>query len=85
MKFSVLLEHLSGVDGAPRSLAVDPDLTGAAAIDEAVAGQLAFLEQGSSLRNANYDLRASPAIPRRDIGPWAQSTIDSDLYRKPLE
>lgn len=41
--------------------------------------------QGSSLRNANYDLRASPAIPRRDIGPWSQSTIDSDLYRKPLE
>jgi len=41
--------------------------------------------QGSSMRNANYDLRSSPAIPRRDIGPWAQSTIDSDLYRKPLE
>ena len=41
--------------------------------------------KGSSLRNANYDLRSSPAIPRKDIGPWSQSTIDSDLYRKPLE
>ena len=41
--------------------------------------------QGSSLRNANYDLRSSPSIPRRDVGPWAQSTIDGDLYRKPLE
>lgn len=41
--------------------------------------------QGSSLRNANYDLRSSPAIPRRDVGPWAQSTIEGDLYRKPLE
>lgn len=41
--------------------------------------------KGSSLRNANYDLRSSPAIPRKDVGPWANSTIDSDLYRKPLE
>ena len=41
--------------------------------------------QGSSLRNANYDLRSSPAIARRDVGPWAQSTIDGDLFRKPLE
>lgn len=41
--------------------------------------------QGSSLRNANYDLRSSPTIARRDIGPWAQSTIETDLLRKPLE
>ena len=41
--------------------------------------------KGSSLRNANYDLRSSPAIPRKDVGPWSNSTIDSDLYRKPLE
>jgi hypothetical protein len=40
---------------------------------------------GNSLRNANRDLRSAPAIPRGDVGPWAQSTIDSDLYRKPLE
>lgn len=41
--------------------------------------------QGSSLRNANYDLRSNPTIPRVNVGPWQQSTIDSDLYRKPLE
>ena len=41
--------------------------------------------QGSSLRNANYDLRAAPSIPRKQIGPWSQSTIDPDPYRKPLE
>ena len=41
--------------------------------------------KGSSLRNANYDLRSSPAIPRQDVGPWSNSTIDGDLYRKPLE
>ena len=41
--------------------------------------------QGSSLRNANYDLRAAPTIPRRQVGPWSQSTIDPDPFRKPLE
>jgi hypothetical protein len=41
--------------------------------------------QGSSLRNANHDLRSAPVIPRRDVGPWAQSTIEADLLRKPLE
>lgn len=40
---------------------------------------------GSSLRNASYDLRRSPTIPRSNIGPWQQSTIDSDLYRKSLD
>lgn len=41
--------------------------------------------QGSSLRNANYDLRSAPAIGRKDVGPWSQSTIDPDPFRKPLE
>lgn len=41
--------------------------------------------KGSSLRNANYDLRSSPTIPRQNVGPWGQSTIDTDLFRKPLE
>ena len=41
--------------------------------------------QGSSLRNANHDLRSAPVIPRRDVGPWAQSTVEADLLRKPLE
>ena len=40
--------------------------------------------QGSSLRNANYDIRANPIIPKADVGPWAQSTIDPDVYTKPL-
>jgi hypothetical protein len=41
--------------------------------------------QGSSLRNANYDLRSAPSIARKDVGPWSQSTIDPDPFRKPLE
>jgi hypothetical protein len=41
--------------------------------------------QGSSLRNANRDMRSAPSIPRQQVGPWMQSTIESDMYRKPLE
>jgi hypothetical protein len=40
---------------------------------------------GSSLRNASYDLRRSPVIPRSNVGPWQQSTNDADLYRKSLD
>lgn len=41
----------------------------------------------SSLKNANQQLRSDPFIPRKDIGPWNQSTImSSDLTnRKVLE
>jgi hypothetical protein len=42
--------------------------------------------QGSALKNANYQLRADIPIPRVDVGPWANSTIESgDLARRPLE
>ena len=41
--------------------------------------------QGSSLRNANYQLRSDPPNPRFDVGPWSGSTIDPDLMRRPLE
>lgn len=40
---------------------------------------------GSSLRNASYDLRRSPTIARSSVGPWQQSTVDADLYRKSLD
>ena len=39
----------------------------------------------SSLRNANYQLRADPAIPKVNTGPWNGTTIEGDLERKPLE
>ena len=41
--------------------------------------------QGSSLRNANYQLRSDPVIPRVDVGPWQQSTIESDTNRRVFE
>ena len=40
---------------------------------------------GSSLRNANLQLRAEPANPRNTTNcPWNISTIEPDLQRKPL-
>lgn len=41
--------------------------------------------QGSSLRNANQQIRSEPLIKQMDISPWQQSTIDPDTWRKPLE
>lgn len=40
---------------------------------------------GSSLRNANLQLRSEPQIPQVNIGPWNNTTIESDKYRRPLE
>lgn len=39
----------------------------------------------SSLRNANYQERSEPVIPKKDIGPWGNSTIQPDTFRRPLE
>lgn len=41
--------------------------------------------QGSSMRNANLQLRSEPANPRVPVSPWQQSTIEPDFLRKPLE
>lgn len=40
---------------------------------------------GQTLRNANLQERSDPIIPKSNIGPWNQSTIDPDLGRVPLE
>ena len=40
--------------------------------------------QGSSLKNANYDLRANPLIPKADVGPWSQSSIEPNIYQREL-
>ena len=42
--------------------------------------------QGSSLRNANLQLRSEPSNPRTNTNcPWNISTIEEDKFRKPLE
>lgn len=40
---------------------------------------------GSSLRNPNLQLRSEPANPRAAVGPFLNSTIEPDMYRRPLE
>jgi len=41
--------------------------------------------KSSTLRNSNQQLRSDPYIPKQDVGPWWQSTIDPDIMRVPLE
>lgn len=41
--------------------------------------------QGSSLKNASWDLRSEYPNPRVNVGPWQGSSIDPDLLRRPLE
>jgi uncharacterized protein (UPF0333 family) len=48
------------------------------------AGQMLGI-QGNTLKNANLQLRSEPPIPKSNIGPWNQSTIESDPYRVCLE
>jgi hypothetical protein len=40
---------------------------------------------GQTLRNANQQLRSDPVIPKKDVSPWLQSTIEPDLGRTSLE
>ena len=40
---------------------------------------------GSSLRNANLQIRSEPPNPQVYVGPWNMSTITPDFMRPPLE
>lgn len=40
---------------------------------------------GSTLRNANLQLRSEPPNPQSQVSPWLNSTIQPDLMRVPLE
>ena len=40
---------------------------------------------GTSLRNANMQLRSDPPNPQVQVSPWIQSTINPDTNRKPFE
>jgi hypothetical protein len=40
---------------------------------------------GSSMRNANLQVRSEPANPQMNTGPWNKSTIDPDVMRPSLE
>jgi hypothetical protein len=40
---------------------------------------------GSSLRNANLQVRSEPPNPTTIVSPWLNTTIEPDLMRAPLE
>ncbi len=40
---------------------------------------------GSSLRNANLQIRSEPVIPQNNVGPWNNTTIEPDNLRRNLE
>jgi len=40
---------------------------------------------GSTMRNANLQLRSEPPNPQGNVGPWLNSTIEPDVVRQPLE
>jgi len=40
---------------------------------------------GSSLRNANLQVRSEPPNPQVQVSPWQNTTIEPDLMRTPLE
>ena len=41
--------------------------------------------QGSTLKNASWDIRRSPPIARTDVGPFLNSSYEADPWRKPLD
>jgi hypothetical protein len=40
---------------------------------------------GSSLRNANMQIRSEPPNPQLRVSPWMNTTIEPDPFRAPLE
>jgi hypothetical protein len=65
---------------------LNPTLSVGSAPDLLQAGYHIGLDTiGQTLKNANYQLRSDPIIPKQAVGPWMQSTIDPDYGRTPLE
>jgi hypothetical protein len=65
---------------------LNPTVSASATPDLLQAGYHIGLDTiGQTLKNANYQLRSDPIIPKQDTGPWLQSTIEPDLGRVPLE
>lgn len=63
---------------------LNPGLNAGATPDLLSAGTIIGINR-APLRNSNLQYRSDPVIPRQDIGPWNQSTIDQDISRIPLE
>lgn len=40
---------------------------------------------GSTLKNASHDLRRDPPIPKQEVSPWINSSVDPDPYKRSLD
>ena len=83
-------ELLPKIDGQPMMGAELVNATNKALNDSSVTLMDAGFHKGintvgSSLRNANLQLRSEYAIPKTNVGPWSNSTIEADTLRKNLE
>ena len=38
-----------------------------------------------AMRNANHQIRNDPPIKKFNVGPWQNTTINPDLWRKPID
>jgi hypothetical protein len=63
---------------------LNPGLNAGTTPDLLSAGTVIGINR-TPLRNSNLQYRSDPVIPKQDIGPWNQSTIDQDISRIPLE
>jgi len=63
---------------------LNPGLNAGTTPDLLSAGTIIGINR-TPLRNSNLQYRSDPVIPKQDIGPWNQSTIDQDISRIPLE
>jgi len=67
---------------------LNPVSTGASNLPQDLlqAGSMIGIDTvGQTLKNPNLQLRSEPAIPKRQVGPWNNSTYEPDLSRVPLE
>jgi len=86
-------DHLSAEDLLPKDAAnskwAQVNVAGQGDIGDAnflTAGMHTGVDTiGASLRNANLQLRSEPPNPRQRVSVWNESTIDSDLNRRPFE
>ena len=80
---SSMLPHDTNSQWASLSPAGNGSLEGVSLLQ--AGAHIGMNTQGSSLRNANLQLRSEPIIEIKNVGPWMNSTMEADKYRKSLE
>ena len=91
---SSIYNQLNSATGSSNMTGLPPNCSGQANINPADllgvnllnAGYLIGVDTiGSSLRNANLQVRSEPPNPQLQVSPWMNTTIEPDPFRAPLE